>query len=171
MTPGNIMFVVSLWHRLGHHVPADVPPPPCKFSAGVPAEADHAMVCEKVARMIQMRYDNLANALRLVVSACSCQSVAELRYRALAGKKSIVECQRRGDIVAVLPRYALAAVNVVVAHASVKSYAAQAAQRAGWAATRAEQTKRTWFRQDVPDHDAFLFVPYAVEACGYMGKA
>ena len=27
MTLGNDMFVVSLWHRLGHHVPADVAPP------------------------------------------------------------------------------------------------------------------------------------------------
>ena len=31
------------------------------------------MVCETVAKMTQMRHDNLANALRLVVSACSCQ--------------------------------------------------------------------------------------------------
>ena len=35
----------------------------------------------------------------------------------------MVECQRRGDIVAVLPRLELAAVDVVVAHASAKSYA------------------------------------------------
>ena len=27
MTLGNDMFVVSVWHRLGHHVPADVAPP------------------------------------------------------------------------------------------------------------------------------------------------
>ena len=33
MTLGNDMFVVSVWHRLGHHVPADVSPPPCKCSA------------------------------------------------------------------------------------------------------------------------------------------
>ena len=91
---------------------------------GVAAEADHAMVCEEVATMTQMRHDNLANALRLVVSACSCQSAAEPRYRALAGKKVMVECQRRGDIVAVLPRVELAAVDVVVAHASAKTYAA-----------------------------------------------
>ena len=54
MTVGNDMFVVSVWHRLGHHVPADVAPPPCKCRAGVAAEADHAMVCEKVAKMTQM---------------------------------------------------------------------------------------------------------------------
>ena len=60
------------WHV--HHVPADVAPPPCKCRAGVAAEADHAMVCEKVAKMTQMCHDNLANALRLVVSACSYQS-------------------------------------------------------------------------------------------------
>ena len=71
------------------------------------------MACEKVANMTQMRHDNLANALRLVISACSCQSAAEPRYRALAGKKGMVECQRRGDIVAVLLRLELAAVDVV----------------------------------------------------------
>ena len=77
-----------------------------------------------------MRHDNLANALRLVVSACRCQS-AEPRYRALAGKKGMVECQRRGDIVAVLLRLELAAVDVVVGHASAESYAAQPAKAAG----------------------------------------
>ena len=45
---------------------------------------DHATVVEKVAKMRQMRHDNLANTLRLVVSACSCQSAAEPRDRALA---------------------------------------------------------------------------------------
>ena len=81
-----------------------------------------------------------------------------------------VECQRRGDIVAVLPRLELAAVDVVVAHASAKLYAAEAAKTSGWTAARAERTKRTRFRKDVPDHAAFRFVPFAVETCGYMGK-
>ena len=60
------------------------------------------MVCEKVGKMtqIKMRHDNLVHALRLVVSACSSQSAAEPRYRALAGKKGMVECQCWGDIVA-----------------------------------------------------------------------
>ena len=50
------------------------------------------MVCEKVAKMTQMRHNNLANSLRLGVStSCSCQSGAEPRYRALAGKKGMVE--------------------------------------------------------------------------------
>ena len=78
------------------------------------------------------------------------------------------EC-RAGDIVAVLPRLELAAVDVVVAHASAKSYAAEAAKTAGWTAARAEQTKRTRFRKDVPDHAACRFVPFVVETCGYMG--
>ena len=42
-------------------------------------------------------HDNLANALRLVVAACSCQSAAETRYRALARKKGMVECVRSSD--------------------------------------------------------------------------
>ena len=71
---------------------------------------------------------------------------------------------------ALLPRLELVAVDAVVAHASVKSYAAQPAKTAGWTAARAEQTKRTRFRNDVQDHAAFLFVPFAVETCGYMGK-
>ena len=72
--------------------------------------------------------------------------------------------------VAVLPRLELAAVDVVVAHASAKSYAAEAAKTAGWTAAKAERTMRTRFRKDVPDHAAFRFVPFAVETCGYMGK-
>ena len=55
MTLGNDMFVVSVWHRLGHHFPAEVAPPLCICSAGVAAETDHAMVCEKVAKMTQTR--------------------------------------------------------------------------------------------------------------------
>ena len=35
----------------------------------------------------------------------------------------MVECQRQGDVVAVLPRLELAAVDVVAANASAKSYA------------------------------------------------
>ena len=92
MTLGNDMLLVSIWHRLGHHVPTDVRSPyapPCKCSVGVAAEAGHAMVCEKVAKMIQMRHDDLANALRLVVSACSCESAVEARNQALSGKKGM----------------------------------------------------------------------------------
>ena len=42
-----------------------------------------------------------------------------------------------------------AAVDVVVAHASAKPHAAQAAKETGWTAARAEQTKRARFRKDV----------------------
>ena len=90
------------------------------------------MVCEKVAKMTQMRHADLANALRLVVSACSCQSAAEPRYRALAGKKGMIECQRRCDIVAVLPRLELAAVDVVVAHASANPAAPRGGEGGGY---------------------------------------
>ena len=128
------------------------------------------MVCENVSKIHKMLHDNLANALRLVVSASSCQSVAEARYRALAGKKGMAECQRRGEIVADLLRLELTAVDVVVAHVSAKSNAAEAAKTLGWTAARAERTKRTRFRKDVPDHAAFRFVPFAVETSGHMGK-
>ena len=49
MTLCNDMFVFSVWHRLGHHIPFVVALPPCKSSAGISAETDYAMVCEKVA--------------------------------------------------------------------------------------------------------------------------
>ena len=104
------------------------------------------------------------------------------RYRALAGKKGMVECQRLGAgdmyimvavspqrgfslsifcnyIVAVLRRLEFAAVDFVVAHAYATAYDAQAAKTAGWTAARAEQTKQTRFRKDVPYHAAFWFVP------------
>ena len=44
------------------------------------------MVCEKVAKLTQMRHmhDKLVNAFCLVISACSCQSAEERLYRALA---------------------------------------------------------------------------------------
>ena len=79
------------------------------------------MVCEKVAKMTQMRHENLTNALRLVVSAYSCQSATESRYRALAGKEGMAEFQLRGNIVAVLLRLWLAAGDVVVAHMRLSS--------------------------------------------------
>ena len=128
------------------------------------------MVCKKVARMTQMRHDDLANALHLVVHAFSCQLTAKPRYLALVKQQGMEECQRRGDIVAVLQWLDLVAVDVAVAYASAKSYSAQAGRAAGWTAARAEQTKRTRFRKYLPDHAAFRFVPFAVEMCGYMGK-
>ena len=33
MSLDNDMFVVSVWHRLGHHVHADLPPPPRRDNA------------------------------------------------------------------------------------------------------------------------------------------
>ena len=61
-------------------------------------------------------------------------------------------------------------VDVVVAHASTKSYAAEASEAAGWTAARADRSKRTRVRKDVPDHAAFRIVPFAVETFGYMSK-
>ena len=136
MTLGDDMFVVSVWYHLGHLVPADVAAPPDQCSAGIAGKADHALVCENVAKVSQMRHDILANASRQVVSTCTCQSAAEPSYQALAGMKGMVECQRRGDIEAVLPRLRLAAVDVVVAHASAKLYAAEAAMTSWWTERR-----------------------------------
>ena len=82
----------------------------------------------------------------------------------------MVACQPRGDIVAVLPRLELGAVDVVVAHASAKSYAAEAAKTGRWTTARVEQTKRIRFEKDVPGYAALRFVPFAAETCGYTGK-
>ena len=117
-----------------------------------------------------MRHENLENALILVVSACSSQPATEPHYRAFDGEKGMVQFWRRGDIVAVLPRLELTAVDGAVTHASAKLHAAQAAKKAGWTAASAERTKRTRIRKHVPDHAAFRVVPFAVETCGYMGK-
>ena len=67
---------------------------------GAARDKDGGRCHAKVANMNQMRHHNLAHAWRLVVSACSCQSAAEPRYRGLAENKGMVECQHR---VAVLP--------------------------------------------------------------------
>ena len=170
LTMGDDMFVLAVWHRLRFRVPTDVPPPPCKCSAGVAAEPDHAMVCKKVAKETQMRHDNLARALRLVASYAGLQSALEPLYRALA-RGAGVELNRRGDVVVVMPRLEMAAVDVVVTHAPAASYVAAAARETGATAERAEDRKRDRFRRDVPDHAAFRFVPFAVESCGFMGKA
>ena len=82
----------------------------------------------------------------------------------MAGRKGTVESQRRSDTVAVLPRLELAAVGVAVTHASAKPYAAQVSKEAGRTAARAERTKRTLFRKDVPDHAASLVVHGDVQA-------
>ena len=70
------------------------------------------MVGAKGANVTLMRYDNLANALHLVVSACRRQLAPEARYWALGGQKGMVECQRRGDIVAVLRRVHLGCTRI-----------------------------------------------------------
>ena len=75
----------------------------------------------------------------------------------MAGKKGMIECQRRGAFVVALPRLELAAVDVVDADVSAKSYAAQAAMTAGWTAARAKQSRRMRFTKHVPDHAAFGF--------------
>ena len=122
--------------------------------------------------MTQMCHDNLATALRLVVSTCSCQLAAEPRNPARAREKHTAERQRPGDIpvLRLEPQLEPVAVDVAVTHASAKSYAAQTATQAGCAAARAEWSKRTRFRKDVLHHAALRFAPFAVETCGYMGK-
>ena len=58
------------------------------------------MVCEMLAQLIQMRNGNLADALRLLVSACRCKLAEAPRYWAPAGEESIVDPQRcRGIVV------------------------------------------------------------------------
>ena len=74
-----------------------------------------------------------------------------------------------------LQRLELAAWDVVVAHASAKSYtsAAQDAKEAGWSAAKAERTKRTRVRKDVPDQTCFLVCAVCildVRVCGQGGR-
>lgn len=58
----------------------------------------------------------------------------------------MLEWQCRGDIVVVLPQLKLMAMDVAVRHPSAGLNAAQADKQGGCTAARAEQTKRTWFR-------------------------
>lgn len=94
----------------------------------------------------------------------------EPRYRALA-QGAGVEKTCRGDIVMVMPHLEMAAVDVVVMHAPAVSYVAAAARVTGATVERAETRKRDRFREDAPDHALFRFVPFAIESCGYVGKA
>ena len=64
---------VSVWHRLRHHSPTVVAPPPCTGSARVAAAADYATNCKKAART-QLCHHNLENASRLIVSTGSAAS-------------------------------------------------------------------------------------------------
>lgn len=76
------------------------------------------------------------------------------------------ECQHQGDRVAVLPRLELAEGDVVGAHASAKSYAAQATKEAGWTVARAERIKQIRVRKDAPDLAAFPVLQLVVETWG-----
>ena len=70
-----------------------------------------------------------------------------------------------------MPNLRKTAVDVVVTHAPNKSYADRACKKDGHVAQLMETRKRRAFRQNVPDHVQFDFVPFAVESCGYMGEA
>ena len=72
------------------------------------------MVCERLAKVTQMRHENMANASRLLVSVCSSQLEAEPRCRALAGEKGMVECQRVDDVEVLLGLEPAAIVVVIV---------------------------------------------------------
>ena len=112
--------------------------------------------------------------MRLVATYAGLLSALEPLYRALAWGAG-VELNRRGDIVVVMPRLEMPVVDVVVVtpctHAPAALYVAAVAWETGATAERAENMKRDRFRQDVLDHAAFRFVPFAVESCGFMGKA
>ena len=72
MTLCNDMLFVSVWHRLRWA-------PRC---ANAVQELLPKQICEDVAKITSIHHDNLANASRVDVSACSCcQPAAEPRYR------------------------------------------------------------------------------------------
>ena len=60
---------------------------------------------------------------------------------------------------AVLPWLDLAAADVVDTHAPSKVHAAHVAKEAGWTLASAEQTQCMGFRQNLPEHSTFQFVP------------
>ena len=101
----------------------------CSYmSSGAQASSHHAVH----RRMTSTGWLRLFSTTEARTVSVQCLDVWLLKPAMLVtGKKVMVECQRRGDIVAVLPRLELSAVDVVVAHASAKSYAAQAATTGG----------------------------------------
>jgi len=121
------------------------------------------MVCEKVAKMTQMRHDNLANALRLVVSAAT-NRWRSSRYRVLASNNGIAECQGRGDIAAVLPQLQHLAVDVSWRMRLRSRTLLRLPRKPG--GPRRGLNGPSGHCDDVPDHAAFRFVPLAVETCG-----
>lgn len=80
------------------------------------------MICEAAAKM-----RHASSAGKRLVSGClslhlrACQSAVEHLYRSQTGEKDTLARQRRGDIVAVLPRLELAVLDIAVAHASATS--------------------------------------------------
>lgn len=74
-----------------------------------------------------------------------------------------VENNRRGDMAVVMPRLEEAAVDVVFTHAPAASDVVTAPRVVGVTAERAETRMLDCFREGVPDHAAFWFVPFAVE--------
>lgn len=89
------------------------------------------------------------------------------RSQTLTGQKGMVECQRRGNMVAVLLQLWLVVVDVVV---TCKAIRCSGCQGNFVDCHRAERSTRMRFRKCVTGHAAWRFVPFAVETCGHMEK-
>lgn len=170
-TMGDDAFTLALWHRVGFRVPHNDPLLSNLDDADAASLADKAMSSKKVAKQTQLRHNDYAEGVRLVAKFASCDSAMEPEYKRIAGGSGVVENKRRGDVVVCMPLLRKAAVDVVVTHAPNASYANRSCRLTGCIAEDMEKAKRLKFRTDVPDHVQFDFVPFAVESCGYMGKA
>ena len=88
----------------------------------------------------------------------------------------MVECKRHRDIIAELPRPNSAAVDVMVTHASEKFYNARAIDKqAGWG-SKLGGPRRGLNKPSLQGSERMCqimmhsSVPFAVEACTYIGK-
>ena len=171
-TLGDTAFVTGGRHRLGLGVPTTVSPPPCLCGAGEATSPDHAMSCKSVAKMTQMRHDDMASVVRRVTCRAGCPSSMEphLRHMRARGQMCGNEGMHRGDILVVLPDGGISIVDVVVTHPANRSAVGSACSRTGAAAKAAEDGKKREYRR-YADAGQYSFVPFAVESFGRLGAS
>ena len=129
MTPGDGEFDASVWcHRVQRFMcPLCHLQTPCRKGCSRSSDCVRQGIQGSLA-LWQMRHDTLAGTFLMPTFVSAYQLVAEPRFYGLSGQQGMLQCQCRCGIWALLARGALTAVELVVTHASAKSYDAQAAK-------------------------------------------
>ena len=143
--------------------------PPCRCRNGNSALPDHPLICQRLAKLIQLRHDILVSTWRLIISKAGCSSSAEPRYAALRAAGGAAPGAKRGDLVASLPGGRVIVGDVVVAHPLAPSHLRAAAERSGATAATAADGKRERLGA-VCEGAGYEFVPLAHESYGRLGR-